>query len=188
MLSIAIDLDGVLANTMAAACKIINERHSTHFEVASFTQWKAWEIANITKGEFFETLDRAWLDWSTIPPTEEHIAEKFDRLMEFGKVDIVTGRSRDTVNPANCWLKEQGIQFRSFVRTNSGNDKARLNYDVFIDDSPELMLQLSTRSNKHGILYAQPWNVDLRRMPRISRADSWSQIPEIVRKIVIAES
>lgn len=187
MLSIAVDLDGVLANTMVPACRIINQRHSAHFEVSSFVQWKAWEIAKITKDEFFRTLDQAWFEWPTIPPTEERIAAKVERLLEFGKVDIVTGRSLETVAPANSWLKEQGIQFTSFVRANSGNDKAILKYDVFIDDSPELMSQLSSRRNKHGILYTQPWNAELPRMPRISRADSWSQIPGIVRRMVIAE-
>ncbi len=186
MLSIAFDLDGVLANTMVPVCRMINQRHSAHFEVSSFVRWKAWEIAKITKDEFFRTLDQAWLDWPTIPPTEERIAEKVGRLLPFGKVDIVTGRSLATVAPANSWLKEQGIQFSSFVRTNSSNDKVRLNYDVFIDDSPELMSQLSSRRNKHGILYTQPWNAELSRMPRISRVNSWSQIPGIVRRMVIA--
>jgi len=184
MLSIAVDLDGVLANTMAPACKIINQRHSTHFEVSSFVQWRAWEIAKITKEEFFRTLDQAWLEWPTIPPTEQRLAAKVDRLLEFGKVDIVTGRSPETVAPAHQWLIEQGIQFSSFIRTNSGNDKAILNYDIFIDDSPELMSQLSTRRDTHGILYTQPWNAELPRMPRIFRVNSWSQTPGIVHEIV----
>lgn len=186
MFSIAVDLDGVLANTMAPVCRMINQRHSTHFEVSSFAQWKAWEIAAITKEEFFRTLDQAWFEWSTIPPTEDHIAKKVNQLLEFGRVEIVTGRSLGTVGPANSWLKEQGIQFSSFVRTDSGNDKAGLYYDVFIDDSPELMSQLSSR-RKHGVLYTQPWNAELPRMPRICRADSWSQIPGIIRRMVIAE-
>lgn len=184
MLSIAVDLDGVLANTMAQACKIINQRHSTHFEVSSFVQWRAWEIAKMTKEEFFRTLDQAWLEWSTIPPTEERIAEKVDRLKEFGTVDIVTGRSLETVVPANHWLKEQGILFSSFIRTNSGNDKATLNYNIFIDDSPELMSQLSSRQDACGILYTQPWNAELQRMPRIFRVNSWSQTPGIIHEIV----
>ncbi len=183
MLSIAVDLDGVLANTMAPACKIINQRHSTHFEVSSFVRWRAWETAKITREEFFRTLDQAWFEWQTIPPTEEHIAEKVDRLREFGKVDIVTGRSPETVASANSWLKKQGIQFCSFVRADSGNDKSRLNYDVFIDDSPELMFQLSKR-NKHGILYTQPWNEELPQMTRIFRVDSWDQTLGIVGEIV----
>jgi hypothetical protein len=173
---------------MAPVCKIINRRHSTRFDVSSFVRWKAWEIAQITKDEFFRTLDEAWFNWGTIPPTEKHIAEKVGRLLEFGKVDIVTGRSLETVASANSWLKEHGIRFNSFVRTETLKDKAKLNYDVFIDDSPELMSQLSSGASRHGILYTQPWNREAPIMPRISRVDSWNQIPGVVRKIVNAKT
>ena len=186
--STAVDLDGVLANTMAPVCRIINRRHSTHFDVSCFVRWKAWEIAQITKDEFFRTLDEAWFDWRTIPPTEEHIDEKVGRLLEFGKVDIVTGRSLETVAPANSWLKQQGIRFNSFLRTENGKDKAKLNYDGFFDDSPELMSQLSSGSSRHGILYTQPWNRKSPIMPRIYRVNSWNQIPGAVHKIVNAKT
>jgi hypothetical protein len=157
-----------------------------HFGVSSLDRWKAWEILQITKDEFFRTLDEAWFDWRMIPPTEEHIAEKVGRLFEFGKVDIVTGRSLETVAPANFWLKEHGIRFNSFVRTEKGNDKAKLNYDVFIDDSPELMSQLSSDSTGYGIMYTQPWNREYSIRPHITRVNSWNQIPEIIQKVVNA--
>jgi len=188
LFSTAVDLDGVLANTMVSVCRMINQCHSAHFEVSSFVEWKAWEIAKITKEEFFRTLDQAWFEWPTIPPTEDSLAEKVSHLLEFGKVDIVTGRSPETVAPANSWLKEQGIRFNSFVRTANGKDKARMNYDVFIDDSPELMSHLSSGSSRHGILYTQPWNRKSPIMPRIARVNSWNQVPGVVRKIVNAKA
>jgi hypothetical protein len=172
---------------MAACCRIINRRHSTHFEVSSFVHWKAWEIANISRDEFFRSLDDAWFDWGTIPPTEEQLAEKVGKLLEFSNVDIVTGRSPATVASAKSWLKAQRIRFNSFVRTDSGMDKADLNYDVFIDDSPELMSVLTSRPDRHGILYTQPWNKELPAIPRISRVDSWGNIPERVREILNVE-
>jgi len=172
---------------MASVRKMVNKRHSTHFDVSSLDRWNAWEILQITKDEFFRTLDGAWFAWRTLPPTEEHIGEKVGRLLEFGKVDIVTGRSLETVAPANAWLKEQGIPFNSFVRTESGKDKAKLNYDVFIDDSPELMSQLSDFS-RHGILYTQPWNQDPLEIPHVYRVNAWKQIPDVVHKIVNARA
>jgi 5'(3')-deoxyribonucleotidase len=181
---VAVDLDGVLANTMAACCRIINARHLTHFEVASFVHWEAWQIANISRDEFFRSLDDAWFHWRTIPPTEEQLAEKVGKLLEFSKVDIVTSRSPETVASARAWLKAERIRFNSFIRTNSGMDKADLDYDVFVDDSPELMSALALKPDSYGILYTQPWNKELPTMPRISRVDSWSQIPERAREIL----
>jgi 5'(3')-deoxyribonucleotidase len=182
-----VDLDEVLANTMIPVCKIINQRHSTHFNPTSFVDWNAWEIAHISKDEFFRTLDGAWFDWKMIPPTEENLRDKVGRLQEFGSIDIVTGRSPQTVAPANAWLKEQGINFNAFVRTNSGREKTKLDYDVFIDDSPEIMSLLSSTPNKYGIVYTQPWNRDAPSMPKVFRVDRWNQIPSVLRKVKLTQ-
>lgn len=183
MLSIAVDLDGVLANTTLPFCDIINKRHSKHFTPSSFTRWKAWEVANIPKQEFFRALDEAWFNWRSIPPTEEDIGLKVRHLQELGRVDIVTGRSPDTVVPAQSWLKQHEVPFRSFVRTMGTLEKAELPYDIFIDDSPELMAGIATTPKKHGIMYTQPWNQNEPKMPRITRVEGWKQVPVAVMKI-----
>jgi len=163
---------------MQTFCKIINTKRSTHFQVSSFNSWKAWETAGISKEEFFHILDEAWFDWQKLPPTEENLSKKVGKLHEFSTVDIVTGRSPETVSPAKRWLENQKISFREFIRTDSSIGKAELHYDVFIDDSPELMSVLTSKPNCHAILYTQPWNAELLQMAKVLRADSWDQIIE----------
>ena len=180
---IAVDLDGVLADTIVPCCRIINSAHGTNFEVSSFNQWNAWEVAHIPKDEFLRSLDSAWHDWRTIPPTEENLEHKVARLLPLAGVDIVTGRSPETVTSAKSWLRFHRIEYNSFVRTNSTLDKAKLSYEVFIDDSPELMYALSATPGRHGILYTQPWNKQLPELPGIYRADSWNQILESLERI-----
>ena len=174
---IAIDLDGVLADTMVTFCKILNKRDSTRFTADSFVRWNAWEIAQITKDEFFRMLDEAWFAWKEIPPIEENIGGKIMRIRPFGKVDIVTGRSLETVQPAKAWLKQHDVSYDKFVRTISTMAKADLVYDVFIDDSAELMSILASRADRHGILYTQPWNRSAMSIPRVFRVDRWEQVP-----------
>ena len=186
MLSIAVDLDGVLANTIQRFCTMINARHSTRFDNSSFTHWNGWEIAHIPKEEFYRTLDEAWYNWKEIPPTEEDIGKKVGRLHRLGRVDIVTGRSPDTVPPAHSWLKEHKVPFHSFVRTDGIMAKVELAYDIFIDDSPELMKGLASTPDKHGIIYTQPWNRDSPGTERILRVERWSQIPAAIRKLATA--
>ena len=169
---------------MQACCKIINIRYSTHFKVSSFNRWKAWETAGISRDEFFRTLDQAWSEWQSIPPTEEQLAEKVGKLLEFSDVDIVTGRSAETVPSAKSWLKSQEIRFDTFIRTDVGIDKVNLNYDIFIDDSPELMEAISSKPDGYAILYTQPWNRDVEETPRIMRANSWDRIPELAHRIL----
>jgi len=186
LLSIAVDLDGVLANTIATFCQIINERHSTRFKPSSFVRWRAWEIAQIPRDEFFRTLDQAWYNWRNIPATEEKIGEKLNLLKPFGKVDIVTGRSPDTVPSALSWLTEHDVQFDLFVRTDGVVEKADLAYDIFIDDSPDLMTAIASSPDKFGIVYTQPWNKDTPTLSKIHRANRWEEIPYLVRKIAEA--
>ncbi len=182
-LRIAVDLDGVLANTMLAFCRILNKRYSTQFAVDSFIEWDVWQIARITKDEFFRTLDEAWFEWKSIPPIQENLGEMTRRIQEFGAVDIVTARSPETVEPAKAWLKQHGIRYDTFVSAPSTMSKAKLSYNVFIDDSPDLMSAVSSSGDRFGILYTQPWNRDAPSMPRILRVDNWGKIPEILSQI-----
>jgi uncharacterized HAD superfamily protein len=182
-LRIAVDLDGVLADTITSFCRILNKRYSTHFTVESFDRWNAWQNAGISEDEFFRTLDETWFDWKTIPAMEENLSEKVNQLGRFGRVDVVTGRSPETVPYANSWLKEQHIPFDQFIRTQSTNAKVKLNYDIFIDDSADLMALIASTLDSHGILYTQPWNKKAPEMPRIVRVQRWSEIPQILEEI-----
>ena len=171
----------MLADTIVTVCRILNEHRPTPLTVDSFNQWNAWEIAGITKDEFFCALDEAWFSWKEVPPTEQDLAQKVERIREFGIVDIVTGRSPATVGPAKHWLDRTGIQYHSFVRTyNTTDGKTRLNYDVYIDDNAELMTLLASRTRGAGILYLQPWNKNAAALPRIYRARNWDEIPSIM--------
>jgi uncharacterized HAD superfamily protein len=181
---IAVDLDGVLADTMFTVCQILNKRKSTKFTVDSFVRWRAWEIAGITKDEFFRALDEAWFSWEAIPPTEENLAKHVAKLGEFCTVDIVTGRSPMTVPHANYLLNQYQIPFHSFVRTdNTTTAKLSLNYDLYIDDSAELMALLASKLQATGILYLRPWNNSSPEMPRVFRAERWDQILGIVEQL-----
>ena len=184
---IAVDLDGVLADTMVTFCAILNKRHSTRFTVDSFIQWNAWDIAQITKREFFQTLNEAWFDWENIPPVEENIGEKVRRIHKLGRMDIVTGRSLETVQSAKAWLEKMQVDYDEFVRTASTNEKAFLSYDVFIDDAPDLMATISSSVTAYGILYTQPWNRNAPGMTRIFKVSRWDQIPKLLDQIPLKE-
>lgn len=182
-LRIAVDLDGVLADTMVTFCRILNHRHSTNFTANSFVQWNAWKIAHITKDEFFRTLDEAWFEWENIPPVEEEIGARVNRICAIGRVDVVTGRSQETAQPAKSWLEKYKVPYERFVRTANTKGKANLSYDVFIDDSADLMSLVACSLDRWGILYTQPWNRNAKEMPKIFRVEGWKQIPALLEQV-----
>jgi len=180
-LRIGVDLDGVLAEAMVVWCDLYNKRYGGSLTFEDIRAWEVWRIVKITRDQFFRLLDDAWLEWERMPPTEESVGEQMRLLREFGTVDVVTGRSMRTGSQAKEWLRAQAISYDRFVRTESTLAKIRLDYDVFVDDSPKLMERIASRSTVLGILYTRPWNREAHMPSVIRRANSWSEVPSIVR-------
>ncbi len=182
-LRIAVDLDGVLAETMTAWCEKANQEFGTRLKLDDLDSWASWVKLGVSKDQFYRLLDDAWDDWEHVPPTEPRIAEKVAKIQAFGEVDIVTGRSRRTVEGARNWLSHYKIPYGRFVRVPGVKDKVLLNYDVYIDDAPDLMRLVSRNPVKHGILYQRPWNRDLPYMHGVSRVKGWREIPSVLAEI-----
>jgi 5'(3')-deoxyribonucleotidase len=183
-LRIAVDLDGVLAETMEAWCKRVNELYGTRLTLEDLDTWTSWRKIGVTKDQFFQILDEVWDTWEDIPPTEPGLAKKVAKAEKFGNLDIVTGRSKKTVESAKLWLSHHKVPFERFVRVQGWRDKVFLNYDVYIDDAPELMPLISRNPAMRGILYERPWNREVGSIPRVYKVDSWTQIPNVLREIL----
>jgi 5'(3')-deoxyribonucleotidase len=182
-LKIAVDLDGVLAETMEAWCKRANEFLGTSFKLADLDTWASWRKLGISREQFFQFLDEAWDDWESIPPTEPRLAEKVRKIARSGQIDVVTGRSKESVTAAKSWLAEHKIPYQRFVRVPGWKDKIFLNYDVYIDDAPELMPLISRNPKMWGILYSRPWNRTVPELRQVFRVESWTEISKLLEKI-----
>lgn len=182
-LKIAVDLDGVLAETMEAWCRRANEFLGTNYTLSDLDTWGSWRKLGITRDQFFQFLDEAWDDWETIPPTEPRLAEKVEKITRLGQIDVVTGRSKESVRSAKNWLTAHQIEYRRFVRVPGWKDKIFLNYDIYIDDAPELMPLISRNPMMWGILYSRPWNRTVPELRQIFRVESWTEIPKLFRAI-----
>ena len=181
---VAVDVDGVLAETMEAWIRIFNKTHGARFTLKDIDSWSSWIKFGITKDEFYRILDGTWDNWADIPPTEPDLAKKVQRTEQYGILDIVTGRSPKTVPAVKQWIKDQGIEYRKFVRVFGWRQKIGLDYDVFIDDAPELMPMIPKKPGAYGILYQRPWNVHVLDLPGVTKVQSWSEIPDVLQKIV----
>ncbi len=179
-MKIAVDLDGVLAEPMNLWCKLYNERHHTHLTLKDIKQWDVPNLLNITQDEFYRTLDEAWMRWEEVPPTEENLPKKVEAVSHYGDIDIVTGRTEQTVKVCTKWLEHQAIKYDKFVRVDTTPQKTTLGYDVYIDDAPRLFKSLLSRLTGHGILYTRPWNHEVRENSRIYRVRNWEEIPPVL--------
>jgi 5'(3')-deoxyribonucleotidase len=180
---IAVDLDGVLAESMLVWCERANKEFGIRLKMEDLDSWASWKKFPMSKDDFYRILDESWEEWHEIPPTEPDVAEKVARIERFGDLDIVTGRSKRTVQAAKSWVDNQRVRYRRFVRVLGWRDKILLNYDVYIDDAPDLMPLISQSPSAWGVLYKRPWNRGVDDMPKVLKAKSWRQIPALLKQI-----
>ena len=77
-----------------------------------------------------------WQMWHKIPSTEENLSTSTSILSNVGDVDIVTAREESTHSYVKRWLSSQKITYKNYVGVLEGLEKTKLDYDIFIDDSP----------------------------------------------------
>jgi len=187
-LKIAVDLDGVLAESMLVWCERANKEFGTRLRMEDIDSWSWWKRTPISKDDFYRILDESWDEWSAIPPTEPEIAAKVARIKKFGDLDIVTGRSKRTLQAARNWVDSQKVQYRRFVRVLGWRDKILLDYDAYIDDAPDLMPLISRSPTAWGVLYERPWNRSVGAMPKVLKAKNWRQVPALLKRIQASKS
>jgi 5'(3')-deoxyribonucleotidase len=187
-LKIAVDLDGVLAESMFVWCELANKEFGTRLRMEDLDSWSSWKKFAISKDDFYRILDESWDEWQKIPPTEPELAEKVARIEKFGDLDIVTGRSKRTVDAARSWVDDQKVPYRRFVRVLGWRDKILLDYDAYIDDAPDLMPLISQSPASWGVLYERPWNKNVGDMSKVLKAKSWRQVPALLKRIQQAKS
>lgn len=168
---------------MTVWCELANQEYGSRFRMEDLDSWSWWRKSAISKDDFYRILDESWDHWEKIPPTEPDIALKVARIERFGDLDIVTGRSKRTVEAARNWIDSKKVRCRNFVRVLGWRDKILLDYDVYIDDAPDLMPLVSRSPIAWAVLYERPWNRNVSDLPKILRTKSWAEIPRLLRLI-----
>jgi len=177
---IALDLDGVLADTMRLWIKIWKQRTGYELRYEDLVEWDFWRRLGITSQEFMRIMDEAWRQWRYLPPTEENLSEKVSLLKTLGRIDIVTARPKPTEEYAFKWLEYHKIPYDNYVWIGSMREKILLDYDVYIDDSP-IVAEEASINHKLILLYDRPWNSDIAETNYVKRVKSLSQAYRILR-------
>lgn len=183
MLRIALDVDGVLADTMRTWISLWNRSSDRKLSYEDLSEWDFWRRLGISSGEFMRLMNEAWRLWRRIPETEPNLSEKVSRLKSLGKLDILTARPRGTEKYTLKWLEAHRIPYDDYVWIESSRLKASLDYDAFIDDSP-LIVDGCVIRRRLLLLYDRPWN---RRVPEgrhVRRIKSLDEAYHILAELV----
>jgi len=156
-MKIALDVDGVLADIIYVWLEQYNKSHKKSITKEDIVRWNFWKELGFDKYEFYEELSSCWSRWLEVPPMEQGIADAVENLHSVGTVHIVTARDMASTKYVKQWLEHNGINYTDYVPVLRGRDKADLDYDIFIDDSPQNVIGIASKG-KNALLYDQPWN------------------------------
>ena len=166
---IALDVESVIADIHNAWINYYNKE----FTVDDIRDWefislKKW---NENLKSFLDETDSLWNNHPEkhIHPMVSNLKEITDHLKPF---DIVT--SRRTLSGIKRWVDFHQLEYRAIVYISDKQSKARLNYNIFIDDNPSLASKLNEK--QFLWLISQPYNQDVKESHRIKRINSIAEV------------
>ena len=83
-MSIAFDVDNVLADTINAWCNLLYEIEGIVVEKANIRSHKIVGSVRLSPQTIFSTLDRVWENWKQLPMTEYDIPEYIGQIKKKG--------------------------------------------------------------------------------------------------------
>lgn len=179
-MKIGLDVDGVLADVIASWL-FFNNKTRTPILKSEISEWDFWKNHGIDKFDFYNELSICWKSWKNIPVTEDNLSHSTQLLSKLGTVDIVTARDELTHEFVKNWLDFHKINFKNYVGVMEGVEKSKLDYDIFIDDSP-LNAKSMLDKGKSVLIYDQPWNTSFEDS-RARRIYDLKSAPSIIEKI-----
>ena len=178
-LRIGIDIDGVLADTHT----ILMDLASKHIPIDDQDRAK-YGVEDTKHGSkglrnrvFKEIYEQGLI--ANVPVIAGAI-EKVNELYDAGnEIYIVTARRKNWEDQTKEWLSKNGVKYHKLIMGAGGKgDVAKEeNIDIFIDDSPDNIENLSGNGVK-AYIFDQPWNKDS-TAPRIT---DWKNVKAFTKQ------
>jgi hypothetical protein len=140
---VALDVESVLADSNEAALQSTDKLDRQEL-------LGEWDLSDHQWQVYMGVTDAIWRHKpEIIPPEEPALDEYVSQIRQNHEVHIVTARMH-VDEQIVWWLEEHGIEHDSFTSTDQ--PKHELDYDVYIDDNPDMFGECRL------LLRHQPWN------------------------------
>ena len=193
MLKVAVDIDGVLADLYGRFLYLINKDFGTSYVVKDISSWDLFNMLPVTKelkerygpktaeSVAWRYFDLAWLSPHKLKPVAGAV-EAMKKLVERKdlQLDIVTARRVHSVPDIIKWIDLNGLPYHAIVILDTFNpnypaDKARLDYDIYLDDSPGLARKLAGHPDKKQLIFDYP-NNRFEFTENVIRVQGWDDV------------
>ena len=181
-MKIAIDIDGVLLDIIIRYCEIYNERYGTNYQKKDITSWDFFKDWDITEETAFNIFYEIYADSMKVPFIDENAPEIMKTLNELYDTDIVSARLPEyrssIVETLDFHKIIEGIQYMELILLHHKpyDIKLKQNYDVYVDDNPNLVESIKNLGNRTLFLFDQPWNQESICENNVYRVYDWNDV------------
>jgi uncharacterized HAD superfamily protein len=178
-MKIAMDLDGTVANWLAAFCKQHNLVFGTKLRVSDVTMWDFLHLTSFTN--WVEALDwaveqRTYLRAAAYP----HAVSALRELHGDGHTILyLTHRPWGAKEQTLTWLNRRGLMPANTALIHSNDKTTWGGIDLWVDDAPHIVGRLRERGQQ-VLLFDRPWNQHVQEGPLVRRVYDWLQVPTLV--------
>ncbi len=185
---IGIDLDEVVADSIAAIIKLHNERYGTRLKRDDFHTYVFEEVWGGTREEAIKKVDEFFAtdQLKNISPIAGSLKAIAALKAKGHELYVITGRSNDNVRQTEQWLEGHfpdvflGVHYTSiFSLTEKPRKKSetckKLGVEVLIDDHMRNVLDCAGEGIR-VLLFDQPWNRGHELPGNVERVFSWDEI------------
>jgi len=175
MMKIAVDIDGVILDIIVEYCEIYNRRYGTNYKKSDVTKWDFFADWNMDEETGFKIFYEIYEDSQNIPFIGEGAPGIMKKLNERYDLDIVSD-SHDIM---------AGIQYTELILLHHKpyDIKLKQNYDLYVDDNPNLVEPIKMMKNRTLLLFDQPWNQHSVCEDNVYRVYNWNEVDKKIREI-----
>lgn len=177
---ISLDLDNVIRDSIGAIINLTRQRYGCIIDRAMFDQWdpQIGPHIGIPQEEFFRF---AWSD-PAVYKLALPLKDAKEVLQDLStKTFIIINTNTPHPDITHDWLKLWQIPYHAVEHT---ADKAKIDFDVHVDDSPIVLEQLFA-TGRQVVRYSLPWNNHLNgAYPVVA---DWQQLGQLLNGYVHSE-
>ncbi|MFX1344240.1 MAG: hypothetical protein ACFFBC_08510 [Promethearchaeota archaeon] len=188
-MKIAVDVDGVIFDLVNVFLDIFNHKFRTTYRRNDISQWEFYKDWNVPESQVYEIFYQIYEGKIPAPLIDKKIPTLLKKINKNHHVDILSARNSNY----KAQLKAQ-LQIHNIVKRISYNDiilvnekpfdlKLQHQYDIYIDDNPNLVDPIKKMRDKTLFLFNQPWNKDSICEFNVISIENWQHLLKELKKI-----
>lgn len=188
-MKIGVDIDGVLLNLIEKVCEIFNELYHTDYTENDIRRWEFFKDWKVSEEIIYNVFYIAYEKSKTLSLIDDNAPQILKELNKKYRVDLVTARNfkyeSQLIERLNSLEIKKGVHYENLIHVEPKpyDVKIKLDYNILIDDNPNLVNSIEKFPDKKILLYDQPWNQNYEEKENITRVYDWNQIEKVFQLI-----